>query len=1015
MKKLIACLLAIWAMLSLADVYARHKIPFETSYKVRMVSGVITDEKTKEPLSGASVQIKGSTQGVTTDANGRFSINVADDKVVLVVSYSGYTVQEIKVRNQTTLNIQLSKEVTSLNEVVVVGYGTQKKGEVTSAIASVKSDDFTQGFARDAGQLIQGKVAGVSIATTSGDPTETTQIQLRGMNSILGSSTPLVLIDGVPGSLSTVAPEDIESIDVLKDGSAAAIYGTRGTNGVILITTVKRRGANKPPTLTYNGYVSVQTIARKMEFLDAADYRRLISQGVKGFNQDKDPAAGGYSSVAGTNDEFGATTDWFDVITRTPVSHTHNLTLQGGNAQTSYTASANLRDWQGLFLRSNNQQLVARVDLNHAMFDGKLKFNVGLISRSRKNFDGPNYNYIYRQALIRNPTEPIYTPTGNWFERSVYFYDNPLRPIEETEGEERNSNLRLNGSVTFSPIRDLNMKLLLSSSKSNGLTGYYETWNHRSSVDGNRPGSASRSTSFGLDELLEYTTDYTKRIADHRFTLLGGYSYQYSSDEGFGARNSNFPSDLFTYHNLGAGDAFALRGRVSPLGSTSMNSNKEDWKLIGFFGRLNYTWKDKYMVMASLRHEGSSKFGKNYRWGNFPAVSLGWRINKESFMEGVKLFNDLKLRAGYGVTGTIPNDPYRSLITLSYGRRFLYNGTWIQQVAPTSNPNPDLRWEKKLEWNLGVDFALLNNRISGSVDAYQRDTRDMLYNYQVPTPPYLSGSMLYNAAEMRNSGIEVLLNVVAVKKKDFDWKTSVTYSTNKNTLLSLNADISPTAINYLDAGYTGEPIQQSTHRNYVGGPIGTFYGWKSVDIAPDSTWIIESADGKPKSIDDATDQDKKVLGNGVPKQLVGWNNSFRYKQWDLNINMRGAFDYQILNFQKLFYGNPKVNQYNMLKSAFDPVYGKTPIYADLAYVSYYIEPGDHMKIDNVSLGYTFKVKGSKVVKNARLYVSALNLYTITGYSGIDPEVNRLGLAPGNDERDKYPTTRTFTFGGNFTF
>ncbi|MEI6950235.1 TonB-dependent receptor [Paraflavisolibacter sp. H34] len=1015
MKKVFVRFLAAGVLLGQSQAYARYRTPGAAYHKkVITVNGLITDAKTNEPLSGATILVKGTKQGATTDDSGKFSLSVSDNGTLLV-SYAGYAAQEIAVKNRTSISIQLNKEASNLNEVVVIGYGTQKRKEVTSAVATVKADDFTQGVARDAGQLIQGKVAGVSVATTSGDPTAASQIQLRGTNSLIGGSTPLVLIDGIPGSLNTVAPEDIESIDVLKDGSAAAIYGTRGTNGVILITTVKRKGGNRAPVLTYNGNVSVQSIARKMEFLNAEDYRRLTSQGVAGFNQDKDPNAPGYSNLAGTNDEFGSSTDWLDVITRTPISHTHNLSLQGGNAQTSYTASLNYRDMEGLFLKSDNRQLVARVDISHSMFNNKLKFNANLINRSRKSYSGANYSYIYRQALIRNPTEPIYTTTGDWYERNVYFYDNPLRSIEETQGENRISELRLNGSVTFSPIKDLNMKLLVSGNKTNALSGYYETWNHRASVDGNRPGSASRSTGLNRDELLEFTTDYARTIGDHRITALGGYSYQYAAEEGFSAQNSNFPSDLFTYNNLGAGDAFALRGRVSPLGATGMSSNKEDWKLIGFFGRLNYAFNDRYMAMASLRHEGSSKFGKNYQWGNFPAVSLGWRINREAFMENVKAVNDLKLRAGYGITGTIPNSPYLSLITLTYGSRFLYNGNWIQQIAPTSNPNPNLRWEKKLEWNFGLDFAVLNNRISGSVDAYQRDTRDMLYNYSVPTPPYLSGSMLYNAAEMRNRGLEVLVNVLPVKKKDFEWSSNITYSTNRNTLLSLKADISPKAIDYLNAGGTGEPIQESTHRNFVGGPIGTFFGYKSVDIAADSTWIIEGEDGKPKSMKNSTPLDKKVLGNGVPKHILGWNNSFRFKQWDLNINMRGAFGYQILNFQKMFYANPKINQYNMLKSAFDPVYGKTPIFADLAYVSYYIEQGDHLKIDNVSLGYTLNTKGSKILKNARVYVAGLNLLTITGYSGIDPEVNRLGLSPGIDDRDKYPTTRMFTLGGNFTF
>ena len=1012
MSKLYTLVLTI-ILLASSHVFAFQKKP---------VSGVITDAQTKEPLAGASIQIKNSTQGASTDANGKFTID-ADAGAILIFSYSGYGIQEIDVKDQSSLNIQLSKSAGNLDEVVVIGYGTQRRKEVTSAVASVKAEDFTKGFARDAGQLIQGKVAGISVATPSGNPNGNTQISLRGANSILGNSTPLILIDGIPGGLNTVAPEDIESIDVLKDGSAAAIYGTRGTNGVILITTKKRRGGNRPATLAYDGFVTVQTIARKMEFLDAGDYRRLISQGVKGFNQNQDPSAPGYSNLSGTNDEFGATTDWFDEITRTPVSHNHNLTLQGGNAQTSYTASVNYRNWQGIFKKSDASQLLGRLDINHMMLDGKLKFNLNAINRSRNGFSNSNslnnendnfYNWIYRQALIRNPTEPVKTPTGAWNERNVYMYENPLRRIEETDLENKTTELRLNGSVTFSPIKDLNLKLLVSQNKATRLTGYYETFNHKASIDNNRPGTATRGTISSRDDLLEFTTDYSKTFRDHRFSLLGGYSYQYALDEGFSATNSNFTSDLFGWNRLEAGDALAYLNTNAPYGAVNMNSDKEDWKLIGFFGRLNYSLKDKYMLMGSLRREGSSKFGKNYQWGNFPAVSLGWRLSKEPFMQSVKAINDLKIRAGYGVTGTIPNSPYQSLVLYNLGGRMLYNGIFIQSIVPNSNPNPDLRWEKKLEWNVGVDFALLDNRISGSIDAYQRDTKDMLYNFSVPVPPYLNTTLLWNAGSMRNSGIEILLNIVPVKTKNFSWNTNITYSTNKNKLVSLNGPPGSSVVTFFTAGGTGEPIQEATHRNYIGEPIGGFFGYKTIDIAADSTWIIEGADGKPKSLRNSTPSDKKILGNGIPKHTLGWNNTFTLNNWDLSINLRGAFGYQIMNFQRMFYENPKINQYNMLKTAFDPVYGKTPIYADLAYVSYYMEDGDHLKIDNVSLGYSFNPKGSKYIKAARIYIAGLNLYTFTGYKGIDPEVNRVGLSPGLDERDKYPTTRSFTLGTNIS-
>lgn len=954
------------------------------------VTGTVTNEK-GDPVSGATVLESGTSNGTTTNEKGAFTLALTRAGAKLQVSYVGYSSQVIDPTGKSSLTIQLSPSASSLDDVVVVGYGKQKKGEVTGAVANVKREDFTQGFARDAGQLIQGKVAGLAIVSPSGDPNATTQISLRGNSTIMSSTEPLILIDGIPGSLNTIAPEDIESIDVLKDGSAAAIYGTRGTNGVILITTRKRDG-KLPASLNYDSYVSVQSIARKMEFLDAADVRRLVSEGFYTESFDK-----------------GTSTDWLEEITRKPVSHVHNLSLQGGNGQSNYIASLNYRSWQGLFNRSDNKQFTGRVDLNHNMLDNRLKFNLGILGRNRNYFAGPNYAYIYRQAIIRNPTDSVYDYTGQWKEDpNAYNYDNPLRSIDETSGELRASEIRLNGSVVFSPIKDLNMKLMVSNVKVNSLSGYAETFNHRASVVNNRTGYASRNTSLYQDNLLEFTTDYSRSINDHRFTILGGYSWQDVTSEGFAASNSNFPTDLYTYNKLDAGDAMLLQNNSA----YGMSSYKTNHKLIGFFGRLNYSLSEKYLVMASMRHEGSSKFGANYKWGTFPAVSIGWRINKENFMDKLDFINDLKLRAGFGITGTVPFDPYQSLISLSYSNnRYLYNGMWIQPISPTRNPNPDLRWEKKEEYNVGLDYAMFKGRLSGSIDFYQRLTRDMLYSFPVPVPPNLFGSTLANAGSMRNRGIELLVNYDIIRQKDMDFKANLTYSTNKNELLSISNDIYQTTNDFFYTGYTGEPIQESTHRVKVGDAIGNYWGYKSIDIDDDGKWIIEGEDGKPKPLSQSTPSDKKVLGNGIPKHVAGLNLYFRYKRADMSVNMRGAFGYQILNFQRLYYENPKIKQYNMLKSAFDNVYGKTRLDNDLAYVSYYIEDGDHWKVDNVTVGYNINVKG-QYFKRARVYASALNLLVLTGYKGIDPEVNRLGLDPGVDSRDKYPTTRTFTLGVN---
>lgn len=962
------------------------------------VSGKVTDARDGSPLPGVSIAVAGAGRGSLTDANGLYKITLAPGDKILVFRFTGMKAQEVSVNGRTTIAVKMEATETGLDEVVVVGYGTQRKGDVTSAISSVKSEQFVKGAVRDAAQLIQGKVAGLTVSTPSGNPTQNTQIQLRGITTLKAGTEPLVIIDGIPGGLNTVAPEDIESIDVLKDGSAAAIYGTRGTNGVIIITTKKLHGEMRP-TLQYDVYASVQAIARKPALLTGDDYRRLIREGID-FT------------------DYGTSTDWLDEITRTPVSTTHNLTLQGGNMNSNYTASLNYRNWQGIFLNSNNEQITGRLDLNHTMFDGKLKANVNVIVRNREyqtGIDGGSFSagnsfdsYAYRQALIRNPTDSVKNAKGGWMERDGYFYDNPVSFIRESYGKNTEKETRLSGSLLFEPIGGLKLKLLVSGSKWTETRGYVESKKHVSNVKNGRNGYASRGTSDTTNNLLEFTTEYARSINKHRFTVLGGYSYQDNTREDFYMQNWDFPTDAYSYNNMATGDALKR-------GEAVMSSFKDKWRLIGFFGRVSYNFDDKYMLMASVRQEGSSKFGRDNRWGTFPAVSLGWRINRESFMQNITWINDLKLRAGFGVTGTLPDDRYPSLRSASYADRFLVDTIWRQGLEIVRNPNPELRWERKEEFNAGLDFVLLDNRISGSIDVYRRLTKDALYDYQVPVPPYPLSTITANAAKIRNTGLEVLLGAMPVKGRNFQWSSSINYSTNKNVLVSLSSDQFKATNDFFDAGGTGEPIQEATHRVQVGGPIGNFYGYKSIGIDDEGRWIIEGQDGKPKASGDKNPDDKRVLGNGLPQHYLGWNNTFQYRNFDLNITMRGAFGFQILNFQRLFYENPKVTQYNMLRSAFDNVYGKTRLNDDLAYVSYYIENGDYWKIDNVTLGYNFNTKRIRYIRQARIYVAALNLATITGYKGIDPEVNRIGLFPGNDERDKYPTTRTFTAGVNLTF
>ncbi len=963
------------------------------------ITGVVSDES-GAPIPGVSVVVKGTTTGTITDLDGNYSIN-APEGVTLVFSFIGMMSQEI-IPDSKEINVTMHADVIGLEEVVAIGYGTIKTADVTSSVSTVKSEEFTTGSVQDAGQLIQGKVAGLSLNTTSGDPTASTSIRLRGNTTLYGTSTdPLILVDGIPSDLNTVAPEDIESIDVLKDGSAAAIYGTRGTNGVIIITT-KRAGGDYKSHVEYTGYLSTQGIANELDMLTAQDYRDQIAAGTRD-----------------ASDDLGGDTDWMDEITQSPVIHVHNLTFRGGNAKTNYLATVNYRDTEGIFLESFAERFTARADINHSMLDDMLNFNLGILTKTEKmnsynanvGFDG----YTYRQALIYNPTSPIKDENGDWVEQPGAFnYDNPLARIKESDGETSNNLTRFSGTITLKPFAGLSLKSLVSYSKWNQTIGYYETSKHISTVRSGVNGFASNNATENAEKLVDLTAEYKKSIGEHNFTLLGGYSWQDFVGRSFYAYNNDFQTDQFGYNNMGLGV-----GATEGSTNWGMGSSKTKTNLIGFFGRLNYNYKNRYLLMASVRHEAASQlYGTKDPWGTFPAVSLGWRLTEEPFMDNVDFFDNLKLRVGYGVTGTQPDAILLGKALLGYSDPFYSNGEWIRTLSFTQNPNDYLRWEEKKETNIGLDFAMLNNRLSGSVDLYKRKIDGLLYDFSVNIPPNAYATTRANAGVMENKGMEILVNAIPVTNDKFTWNTNVTFSTNSNKLLSLASELASEEVEYFTSGATGEPIQTFTHRIDVGGEIGNFYGFKVIDVDDNGKWIYEDAEGNAVNYDDfdRSFENKKVLGNGIPKFNCSWNNSFKYKDFDLSITMRGAFDFQILNFERMYLENTKTVQYNRLKSAYDPVFGKTVLSdeADLEFNSYYIEDGDYWKIDNITLGYTLNGLG-QYIKKVRLYASSLNSFVITGYKGIDPEVYSGGLTPGNDYRDKYPTTRTFTLGVNLTF
>lgn len=977
----------------------------EVVQQTKTVTGLVVDSK-GETIIGANIMEKGTSNGTITDFEGKFKLNVSPGGT-LVVSYIGFKSVELLVNQLLnpevgkTYTITLKEDTEVIDEVVVIGYGTQRKGDVTSAIASVKAEDFTIGKIGDAADLIKGKVAGLTIAKGTGDPNSTSTIRLRGVISVNGSTTPLVLVDGVEGDLGTVAPENIESIDVLKDASAAAIYGTRGANGVILITT-KNGKRGERATASYSGYVSASQFGKKLEFMDAADVRA----GLTNFT------------------DKGYDTDWLDAISRTGFTHNHNFNITGGTEKTTYSADFTYRKEDGVIMNTYAEDIHMRFDVSHWMLNDMLRVNLNMVKKWHKNSasnvtasDGSNTSYsAYRQAIARNPTAPIYNEDGSYNEDfGVSYYYNPVGMLEERLGDDSYEETRASGNITFEPIKGWQTNLLLATARYNRHDEYYTTPNYYGNLLSEYNGYAAHTNDESRTDNLEITSKYDLNVGKHRMNALVGYSYQYYTYNRNYATNFDFPTTFFTYNNLGSGTALKE-------GRAGMGSDRNENTLIGFFGRVSYAYDNRYNILVSVRREGSSKFGENNKWGTFPSVSLGWTISNEKFMQGLTWLNNLKLRAGFGVTGVIPNDPYMSLTRYEYSVYYKDGDEWKQGLKAESNPNPDLKWEKSTEFNVGLDWSVLNDRLGGSIDVYTKKTTDLLFDYSVPTPPNLYNYTFANGGSVRNHGVEIAINAIPVRTKDFEWKTVVTLAHNQSKLLSLSNGLYESN-SYLDVGGLGEPISVTTHRMQEGRPLGEFYGLKSVGVSENGLFLIEkSSTGEIEEFSTAmltNDEYRQYLGNGLPKVTLGWTNNLSYKNWDLSMQFTSQLGFQILNEPRAFYENNS-HAYNRLKSVLDAPYGGEYTLSSSqpqTMVSYYLENGNFLKLTNLTIGYTFPVKpNNKWIKGVRAYLSGDNLFCITGYSGLDPELaNAYPTYAGIDYRDKYPSIRSFTFGVNLTF
>lgn len=966
------------------------------------ITGTVTDT-TGEPLLGVSVTVPGTPTGVSTDLDGKFSIN-ADAKGKLKFSYVGYQTVEEPINNRKVINVVMEENAEVLSEVVVIGYGTMDKKELTSAISHVSEKDFLTVSSPDPKMLIQGKVPGVSITNTgAGDPNNMAGIQIRGVSSRSAGLGPLIVIDGVPGGdLSNVNVNDIASFDILKDGAASAIYGTRGSNGVVVVTT-KKGSKDGAVHTSYSATLSWDKAKKELDIMSAQDYRDVrLGWGDRGV-------------------DLGGNLDWLDAVTRTGFAMQHTLTISGGNENSNYRVTADYRDANGIDLRSNREEYGARASVMHTTKGGLFTINMNVAPRIIYR-DASDWS-VFKDALEANPTTPLMDPNDPSKYYDFFGQITGSNPVERLKLETDHADTKLldwDGTVRLnllpllakdgSSIHHLTTQIMFADHQYSHDNTWFRPSTSTQAIHNGHEGEGSRSYSKGRTFMVEWLTNYNARFADkHNVKGMVGYSYQYERYSGFNAENKDFPNDGLGADNLGSGEWAKEEGQVM------MGSYKNDCKLISFFGRVSYDYDGKYLFTASLRHEGSSKFGKNHKWGNFPAVSAGWRISQENFMKDITWIDDLKIRGDYGVTGNQDFGSYNSISTMSGFGDYYYNGKYFQVWGPGNNVNPDLKWEKGKNWNIGLDFSVLNNRIYGSLNYFNRRQQDLLGNYTVPVPPNIHNETFVNVGTMKNSGFEFDINFNVVDTKDFSYSFGVIGSTMSNKFVDFSNS------EYVGRDYDNRVSTEDPYPYYTlqriekGQSVGNFHMWRYAGISSEGEWLVYDKDGDIIRASQATDDDRCIVGNGMPKFTMSTTHNFRYRNFDLALFFRGAFDYDIFNIHDFYYGTRNFTG-NQLKKAYGKNFDISPN-ATTVVSDYFLERGDYFKLDMITLGYTLRLPQCRFLDRIRVYGSVKNVFTLTKFSGVDPtsyDVN--GLEPGaTGSRSYYPQTRQFIAGVQIDF
>ena len=959
------------------------------------ISGTVTDGK-GEALIGVSVKQAGTTNGTTTNIDGQFTLTVPQGSN-LEFSYIGYNSQTLRAANGMTVVLQEDNQL--LEEVVVVGYGTMRRKDVTSSITTVQAEDLNKGVFTDPGQMLQGKVPGLVVSSTA-DPNGSPTITLRGASTLRsGAMSPYYVVDGIPGvDISIVAPDDIESIDVLRDATATAIYGSKAANGVIIITT--KKGAEEKTNVTYNGYVAFDNILKTYDMATAAELRQYA----------KDNGV--------TLKDGGADVDWQKEVLRTGVSHNHNLGISGGNGRTNYMISGNLMKREGVVKMTGMDRFNVRSLVSTKLLKDHLTLSMGLNSMYGKHFGVPTGNEgasVLDAMNYYSPTNAVKNADGSWTVGAGSKNYNPLALMEENTSETVWKRNQFVGKTSLELWKGFFWNVNYSWSNYQSTYSAYNTRKSQLEGIGNKNGQATRNTYFGREQTFETYLNYGFLAGKNKFDLMAGYSWEEKkNNDGFGLSVEGYYNDDLTWYNM------SYAQTILGVQNSVQSGYRENIRNISFYGRVNYSFDGRYMLQATIRRDGSSVFGKNSRWGTFPSVSAAWNITEEEFMKNQNIFDNLKLRAGYGISGNAMGfDPYSSYNTYGATGTFIYDGKQYRTYAATKNANPDLKWETTGMLNIGLDFAFMRGRINGTIEVYNKKTKDLIWTYPVPTTQYVYGWMDLNMGEMTNRGIEFTLNATPIQTKDFTWNTTINLSHNKNTVDKMQDAVHQTTnLTQGDPMVAGVSANGWTQRIMEGEPIGTFYTYQyagTVNGHSEYYVLDENGNRTGQTTNNPSLKDRSITGCAQPKLNAGWNNTLTYKNWNLNAFITGVFGNDVYNGPRAHYTSAQMfsDGKNVLKEflSFPAGDASGSLPSDR-----FIEKGTYIRLQSLSLSYTFRNCFNDWIQDLTLYGTANNLFTITNYKGLDPEVNLGGIDPGIDYRwSRYPHTRTFMLGVKINF